>query len=250
LSLLPEGLPLSRLRQILNDKYAAHYARVNAITEPAKLPSHRLRTYDLMYGEFIEKLPHGSRVLDLGCGTGQLLYWLYSHSNLNPVGVDSAPGQVEAVRKALPNVQVFCEDGLALLKKNKASFAGVFCFDVLEHISGEDLCLEWMEAARDALVPGGFLICRAPNAASLIACHTRYMDLTHERLFTSSSLLQLFDAAGFVDCRIVPAREAGLLRKFRLLVEYVLHWTVFLICGRTSERVFSRNVSAVGFKQA
>jgi SAM-dependent methyltransferase len=240
---------VSRLRQILNDNYAAHYARVNAITEPAKLPSHRLRTYDLMYGEFVKGLPHGSKVLDLGCGTGQLLYWLNGYSNVNAVGVDSSQGQVEAAKKALPNVQVSCEDGLEFLRKNKASFAGVFCFDVLEHIPGEDLCLEWLEAAQDALIPEGFLVCRAPNAASLIACHTRYMDLTHERLFTSASLLQLLEAAGLADCRLIPAREASLLRKFRLFVEHILHRAVFLVCGRTSERVFSRNVSAVGFKQ-
>jgi len=238
------------LRQILNDKYAAHYARVNTIIEPAKLPPYRLRAYELMYGKLVEILPHGSKVLDLGCGTGQLLYWLYSHSNLNPVGVDSSRGQIEAVRKALPNVSVFCEDGLEFLKKNRESFAGAFCFDVVEHISSEDLCLEWLEAARDALAPDGFLVCRVPNAASLISCHTRYMDLTHERLFTSSSLLQLLDAAGFVDCRIIPIQEAGFLRKFRLLAEHILHWSVFLICGRSTERVFSRNLSAVGFRRA
>ena len=238
---------MSRIRRVLTDRYADHYARVNAELNPESYVGRSVKDMELMYGSLISSLPAGSKVLDLGCGTGLLLHWLSQQPGIIPVGVDSSISQVEHAKQTLPDVDIFREDGLKYLQTHPDTFAGIFCLDVLEHIPEEDL-LEWVETARSALQAGGFLFCRAPNAANLAGNYGRYIDLTHQRSFTSASMVQLFETAGFRKCRIVPIRSAHIMGNFRLNVEYILHRILFRIVGYGLERVFTRNICAVAFK--
>lgn len=240
---------MSRLRNTLIEQYTDHYRRINVDIESASLDPHVFNVMQLRYGEFVAGLPADSRVLDLGCGTGNVLLWLAQQPNIIPIGVDSSAGQVEIAQRRLPGVDISCDDGLEYLRRNPETFGGIICTDVLEHIPGNDLCLEWVETARAALKPGGFFYCRMPNAANLTGTYSRYMDLTHERSFTSTSILQLLEAAGLEDCRIVPIQAAHLSGRIRLKAEHLLHRAIFQICGRGLERVFTSNVCAVGFKK-
>lgn len=234
---------MGRLRERVLAMYGEHYARVNRDEEMGP----RLRAMEAMYGEFVASLPAGSRVLDLGCGAGFLLSWLGTRPGIVPVGVDRSMPQVEVARRRLPGVAIICEDGLRYLRNNRNGFAGIFCLDVLEHVPGEDRCLNWVEMALAALHPGGFFLCRVPNAASLIGNHSRWMDLTHERLFTSTSILELLRAGGLKDCRVVPFRAAHFLGRVQVMVEAAVHRGVFWMCRRRWEGVFTKNVCAVGF---
>jgi SAM-dependent methyltransferase len=240
---------MSYLRDRLIEQYAEFYARVNSNIDPRSVKPRYQKTMQLMYGDLVSSLPSGSKVLDLGCGTGFLLNWLSQQPGIVPVGVDSSKSQSEIARRSLPGMEIYCRDGLDFLREHPDTFSGIFCTDLLEHIPGKDLCLEWVEAAASALKSGGFFYCRVPNAANLTGSYSRYMDLTHERSFTSTSLLQLLEASGLQNCRIMPIRTAHLSGRLRLLIEAVLHRTIFLICGRGMERVFTSNVCAVGFKK-
>ncbi len=239
---------MNRLNKILINQYADHYARVNITTDPLAVSKRNLATLQVMFGSLVEALPAKSRVLDLGCGTGVMLHWLSMHPGIVPLGVDSSPKQVEIAQQAKPDIDIICEDGLEYLSKYSNAFGGVLCTDVLEHLSTAELCLEWVEGAVSALIPGGFFCCRSPNAASMTATYSRYMDLTHQRLFTSTSLLQLLEAGGLQNCRIMPIREAYLRDRFRLAIERLLHRIIFRICGHKLEWSFSNNVCAIGFK--
>ncbi|MES4785713.1 MAG: hypothetical protein C4294_07730, partial [Nitrospiraceae bacterium] len=233
-------------RELLIQQYVSHYKRVNS----GLLPVPSLQNFAdmrLMYGPLIAPLPSGSRVLDVGCGTGMLLSWLARQPGLIPVGVDSSITQTEQARRHLPNTEIVCSDGLSYLREHPRFFAGIWCLDVLEHLPEVDLCLEWVEAAWAALRPGGFFLCRAPNGANLTASYCRYMDLTHERCFTSASLLQLLEAGGFQECRVVPIRTARLTGRLRLALEAVLHRVIFRICGHGLESTFTYNICAVGY---
>ncbi len=237
---------MSRRDELIRD-YARHYERVNEFIDPSLLSARDLETMTVNHGALVASLPPGSKVLDLGCGTGILLRWLKDHDDVTPVGVDLSPTMVGFARSKLPGIEIACADALTFLGGHEASFEGIFCTDLLEHIPGIDGCLEVAAAARRALKPGGFFYCRSPNAASLTGSYGRYMDLTHERAFTSTSMLQLLDAAGFEDTRIAPIRAAHAGGRARLAVEAALHRVVFRICGRGLERVFTSNVCAVGF---
>ncbi len=242
---------MSELRRRATESYLRHYQRVNTRrgVEPQTFRSGYAEGMQLMLGDLLASLEPGSRVLDLGCGTGIFLHWLSRQSHIIPVGVDSSSSQVEVVWKGLPNVEIYCQDGLECLRENPDTFGAIFCIDTLEHLPELDLCLEWVEAACSALLPGGFFYCRVPNAANLAASYSRYMDITHARIFTRTSLLQLLEAGGLQDCRVVPIRSPRLRGRLRLAVEALVHQAVFRICGRGLEDVFTSNVCAVGFRK-
>lgn len=237
-----------KLRDQLIENYADHYTRVNDHIDPRRLAPSRARHMKLMYHEFVSRLPQGSRVLDLGCGSGMLVSWLSAYPNLEPEGVDESVSQIRVARQALPNTRIACRDGLQFLREHPETFHGIFCTDVLEHIPGKDRCFEWVASARAALVPGGFFLCRMPNAASLLGSYSRYRDLTHECSFTSTSVLQLLESAGLDNCRIVPIRVASLGGRARQSVEAAVHRIAFRICGEVMEDTFTTNVCGVGFR--
>lgn len=239
---------MNRLHDVLIDRYAEHYAQVNNTVDPGAAAPAYWKALDIMCGDLIAQSPAGSEILDLGCGTGVLLSWVARQPGILAVGVDASAGQVELARRFLPEVEIDCSDGLAYLRRQSDRFAGIFCTDVLEHLGGNEQRLEWLEAARRALRPGGFFFCRVPNAASLIAAHGRYIDLTHDTIFTVTSLFQLLDASGLSRCRVVPIRAGHWSGRIRLACEHLLHRIVFRVCGSAMEQVFTGNICAVGFR--
>jgi 2-polyprenyl-3-methyl-5-hydroxy-6-metoxy-1,4-benzoquinol methylase len=230
---------MTTLRGHLVDQYDEHYRQINetlALT-PA-LAQHLERTLAPVMAE----VPAAACVLDLGCGSGLLLDWLARRGDLELHGVDAAAGQCTAARATVPAATVTCDDGLAYLEANPGRFDAVFCFDVIEHVA-DDLLLRWIRGARGALRPGGWLVYRVPNAANLTASYSRYIDLTHERLFTSTSMRQLLTAAGgLAEPVILPVRGGHLGARARLLAEQLVHRAVFRLCGRSVERSFATNL--------
>jgi 2-polyprenyl-3-methyl-5-hydroxy-6-metoxy-1,4-benzoquinol methylase len=239
---------MNNVHSLFLEQYTTFYQRVNNNIDPLALSAQDFQNIQLMYGSLIAALPVQSQVLDLGCGTGFLLNWLSKQPGIVPIGVDGSPSQVEVARRQLPETQVFCQDGLDYLREHPNTFAGIFCTDVLEHIPGKALCLEWVAAVVSALKPGGFFCCRVPNAANLTGSYCRYIDFTHERSFTSASLLQFLEVGGLSQCRILPIRAAHFSGRLRLQIEHLLHQLIFRICGQGKERIFTHNVCAVGFK--
>ncbi len=240
---------MSQLREQLVDEYATHFSRTNASLDPRHMAAKDLRMHDRTFEMVLEETPRPARILDLGCGVGFLLNWLSQHRDVTPVGVDASPSQFEIARRAFPDLEITCSDGLEYLRANPESFDGIFCTDVLEHIPGTVNCIEWVQAARAALRPGGFFVCRCPNGANLTAGFSRYIDLTHERSFTEISILQLLEAGGLRDSRILPIRAgywAGVVRQW---IEHCLHRAIFRICGQTSAHQFTNNVCAVGYRR-
>ncbi len=62
-------------------------------------------------GEIVEP---GSRVLDLGCGEGELLAWLIEHKNVTARGVEISPAQVRrAITRGVSVFQGDIDEGLA-----------------------------------------------------------------------------------------------------------------------------------------
>jgi methionine biosynthesis protein MetW len=62
-------------------------------------------------GEIVEP---GSRVLDLGCGEGELLAWLLEHKNVLARGVEISPAQVrKAIARGVSVYQGDIDEGLA-----------------------------------------------------------------------------------------------------------------------------------------
>jgi hypothetical protein len=58
--------------------------------------------------------------------------------------------------------------------------------------------------------------------------------------------MQLFTAAGFQQCRVVPVGATHFAGRVRLAAERALHRAVFRVCGDTREQVFTRTISMAG----
>lgn len=230
----------------LRRQYARHYARMNRPQSFGGPSAKQQRALERTYGGLLRRLPPGSRVADVGCGAGHLLSWLSGHAHLEVVGVDQSAEQLAAAR-AISTAELVCADGKVFLESRPASLAGIFCFDVLEHLTDAEL-IDWVDGALRALQPGGFLCCRCPNAANILSGYSRYLDLTHIRSFTRTSLLQLLDASGFENCAALPQRGGWWGAEARLAVEWGVHRWLYHLCGRRPEDIVTGNVAVVGYR--
>jgi len=75
--------------------------------------------YDLI----IDEIPEGSRVLDLGCGNGDLLAILAAKKGIEPHGVEiSQSGVSECVKRGLYVTQSDIDEGLSIYKDNSFDY--------------------------------------------------------------------------------------------------------------------------------
>ena len=78
-------------------------------------------------------VPQGARVLDLGCGTGELLAHLQQHKGCTGYGIELDDTNVHAcVQRGINVIQLNLEEGLALF--DDASFDVVLQLDTLQHL--------------------------------------------------------------------------------------------------------------------
>src|ERR1700761_8076166 len=143
--------------------------------------------------------PAAGPVVDIGCGSGQLVRCLLD-DGYRATGIDVSPEQVALAHEAGLG-QVELGDYLSLLAGCAGQLAAVTATDVLEHLTKAEVVATF-DAVTMALRPGGRFVARVPNAVSPFGGHIRYGDFTHETWFTARSVRQLAGAAGLVLMRV------------------------------------------------
>jgi len=118
--------------------------------------------------EYIKPAP-GAKILDLGCGPGDMLASL---PETDYTGLDISPEYIEAARKRFGNKgRFFCGDvGVATIEQEHGAFDLVLATGVLHHLDDERAA-RLFELARRALRPGGRLItydgCYVPEQSKM-----------------------------------------------------------------------------------
>lgn len=169
----------------------------------------------------------GSKVLDVGCSTGQLAE-LIRGKECYTVGIDSG---WEDLKKARYDKKILC-DIEKNLPKIRESFDLIIFADVLEHLRDPERILK---AYRKYLSRDGRIVVSLPNVANLYVRikllfgkfdyqERGIMDKTHLRFFTLSSAKSLFkDHFLIEDVRATPIPLQLANRKLNVLYK-PLYW--------------------------
>jgi SAM-dependent methyltransferase len=179
--------------------------------DPLRYAGHQPEA-DESTGLLLAMIPHGARVLDVGCGTGSVSRLVRDLRGATVTGIEPQADRARAAEEA--GLDVLAAPWSAETAATLRDFDIVLFADVLEHLTDPVVALE---LARGCLAPGGAIVASVPNVAhwtvrfDLLRGRFDYrdigiMDATHLRWFTGASIERLFAAAGFrVERRAVSA---------------------------------------------
>jgi len=154
-------------------------------------------------GMILNMIPPGSRVLDVGCGTGWISSLIRDIRRCTVIGIEP---HAERARKARSRgIDVAASELNANSALKLGRFDVVLFADVLEHVLDP---LGALRLSRTLLVGRGFLIASIPNVAhwmvrlNLLRGRFDYdvtgiMDATHLRWFTAKGIRRIFSRAGY-----------------------------------------------------
>lgn len=99
-----------------------------------------------------ERLPPAAKILEVGCGPGQLARMLMDKAEPRAyVGFDFSPVAVSLARQNVPHVRVEVADARTTNLYTSTDFGTVICTEVLEHITDDLLVLSRIPAGRQVL---------------------------------------------------------------------------------------------------
>jgi SAM-dependent methyltransferase len=110
--------------------------------------------------DMVEKLTQSSKtksvILDVGCGTGDLLGYIHQKGYINSFGVDQSPGMVEMALQKYPSIQLKEADLTQPMTYDKQTFTHIFLTgNTVYHFQDKMALLRnlyyWM-------IPNGYLI--------------------------------------------------------------------------------------------
>jgi SAM-dependent methyltransferase len=131
----------------------------------------------------------GSRILEVGCGTGHNLEMLDQFGTVDACELDESARELASLRLGRPVIEAKLPD-LSMFKAD--SYDLIALFDVLEHVADD---LSALTAIRGLLKPGGALLMTVPANQWMWSAHD--VAHHHHRRYWKPQLAQLFARAGF-----------------------------------------------------
>jgi 2-polyprenyl-3-methyl-5-hydroxy-6-metoxy-1,4-benzoquinol methylase len=142
----------------------------------------------------IKDYSKSSRILEIGCGEGNILQLLEHEGYLNVFGIDISEEQIEKAKAKGLNVKAV--NVFDYLQNNENRFDIIIAFDFVEHFSKEEL-FRLIGLIFNSLNNSGIFVIHTPNGQGIASQKIIYGDLTHLTIFTPDSLFQLLKLSGF-----------------------------------------------------
>ncbi len=149
----------------------------------------RYSAYDAAYfsGELRGLELKGRRIIELGFGNGKFLAYARDRGAV----VAGTELLADVARQAMAaGVQVFQSDLSDAVAQSPGEFDLVVAFDVLEHLTYDEIRMLFAQLAR-LLKPGGRVLARYPNGCSPLGCVSQNGDHTHRSTLSAPLLMQL-----------------------------------------------------------
>lgn len=230
-----------------------NYFEENSDSDYLKVHRANQESYEDIFRDLLP-LDKSAKVLEIGCGAGQLLYYLKTIGYTNIQGIDMGKEQTNFLKKMgieghlIASIPDF-------LKDKKELYDFIIMNQVIEHFTKSEL---WnnLRAIRDSLKDDGSFVFVTPNMACLSGLFQRYIDLTHEIGFTERTAYQVMRIAGFKNTVIRGDNLKLKLRPKRImwwllnkLWYKVLGFILYIEKGMDRPKILSRDLVVIGKKQ-
>jgi tRNA G46 methylase TrmB len=146
-----------------------------------------------------------ARILDIGCGMGDFLYFLQKHSYTNFLGLDVGAEQVKYANRCLHAEKAILVDSTEEFLEKGDQYSCVAMLNVIEHIK-KDRVVGLLKNIHEVLTENGVLLLKTDNLACITGAFNRYFDFTHEMGFVEPSLKQVLKLAGFQEITFIEER--------------------------------------------
>lgn len=137
----------------------------------------------------VKIIPSGVKILDVGCGVGEIMTLLQERNKCVCSGMDIAPSAVAAVKAKGMEARVGI---LPDIPFSDASFEVLLCTEVLEHVTDAKSAVGSMYRV---LQPGGLLVLTVPDGEV-------DMEEFHVHRFNEKSIRKMLTSTGFVVRRV------------------------------------------------
>jgi len=231
-----------------------HYSTTHMTPEGPLTRRELLRSATRLSAQIGRFLPpdRGAAILDVGCGAGEVVWFMQHRGYLKAIGIDLSAEQV-ALARSLGLEGVEQADAGEYLGSHPDEFDLITVFDVLEHIPKNEV-LGFLDALRGALKTGGRMIIHTANGESPFGGRYLYGDFTHETAYTGRSIRQLSRVVGFREISVSEVQPVphGALSAIRFVLWKVLRSLLvgFLVVetGVLRGHILSQNLLAVARK--
>lgn len=228
--------------------------------ENAKLPHY--------FKEVLDSTPKNARILDFGCGFGQILNAIktqnFAWDSANKIGggdyellgIDINDNAISHCKSLNINA-IKVDDILAFHPKEK--FDLIISTHCLEHLEKSQIIPILTHFREKLLKQNGKIFIAVPNAQSATGCYWAYEDFTHNTLFTAGSLIFVLKMAGFSEVKIIDkdalAGSKGIKRVIKKIClafyrRKITFWNIMTNSAfhAPSPQVFSYEVKALAKK--
>lgn len=204
---------ITQTDQDLSKYYNDEYQKTNSLMQgtdqtPREHFNDSIKTIDGTFSRILPLLSSDMVVLDVGCGTGELLHSLKPYVK-KVIGIELHRGFVDFINREL-KIEAYDQDVNSIDFGNK-KFDVILCINTLDHLSNP---LTTLRTMRNLLSENGVLYLEVPNRDEAMNIYlpethrkkfnTFFWHKAHYFYFTRDTLMKMMEKAGFkaeITCR-------------------------------------------------